>query len=153
VVRRDDFVKGSPENPWNEVIDEFSRQIGGRIGPKHGLIVSDFSTTGKLERVASEIVLMEAMRSYFEYEVHTLCGIPTVTLEGTEADWMKIRSRLDDLGDLDLEWWFVALRPVLDQFLAAVRGNPDRAFWGSIFKEKHESGGPYLTGWLLRLFP
>jgi Domain of unknown function (DUF4419) len=152
-VRRDDFVKGSPENSWGEVIDDFSRQIGEQAGPKHELIVANFSTTGAVERVASEVVLMDAMQSYFEFECYSMCGIPTVTLEGTVGDWEEIRSRLDGFSDLDLSWWTDVLRPILDQFVSAASGTPDRAFWRSIFKVKGESGGPYLSGWLLRLFP
>ncbi len=152
-VRRDDFVKGSPENPWGEVIDEFSRQIAGLAGPIHGLIVSDFSTTGPVERVASEVVLMDAMQSYFEYKFATLCGVPTVTLEGTPEDWRAIRGRLDRLDDLGLSWWTGVLKPILDEFVRAASGSPDRDFWRSIFKVKAESGGPHLTGWLIRFFP
>jgi hypothetical protein len=152
-VRRDDFVKGSPENPWGEVIDEFSRQIAGLAGPMHGLIVSDFSTTGSVERVASEVVLMDSMQSYFKFDFYSLCGIPSVTLEGTPEDWRAIRGRLDRLDDLDLSWWTAGLKPILDQFVRASTGTPDREFWRSIFKVKGESGGPYLTGWLVQLFP
>jgi hypothetical protein len=152
-VERDDFVKGSPENPWGEVIGEFSRQIGEQVGPRHGLIVANFSTTGAIERIASEVVLMDSMRSYFEFEFRSYCGIPTVTLEGTVEDWRAIRSRLDGLADLDLSWWTSVLSPILDQFVSAAGGEPDRAFWRSIFKVDGQSGGPYLTGWLLRLFP
>ena len=69
-VRRDDFRKGSPENPWAEVWPEFSAQIKKVIGPEtHGLIVSDFSTTGPTERAASEVVLMDCVQSYFSYPV------------------------------------------------------------------------------------
>lgn len=152
-IRRDDFVKGSPENPWGEVIDEFRRQIGAQVGPRHGLIVADFSTTGAVERVASEVVLMDAMKSYFEFKFLSRCGIPTITLEGTLGDWRTIRARLDEFDDLDLAWWTSVLRPILDQFVKAASGRPDRAFWQSIFKENNRSGGPYFTGWLTRLFP
>jgi hypothetical protein len=55
-VRRDDFVKGSPENPWPEAFAAFSDQIRGHIGDEtHALVVSDFSTTGPVERAASEV--------------------------------------------------------------------------------------------------
>src|SRR5262249_32751746 len=47
VVRRDDFIKGSPENPWPEVFSEFSQHIRGHIGATtHDLLLPDFSTTG-----------------------------------------------------------------------------------------------------------
>jgi hypothetical protein len=153
VVVRNDFVKGSPENPWGEVIGEFSGMLADQIGEKHGLIVADFSTTGPVERVASEIVLMDSMRSYFEFEVRTRCGIPSVSLEGSPQDWEKIRARLDGFDELGLDWWTEALRPVLDHFLLAARGTPDREFWRGIFKENDSSGGPYLTGWLVKFFP
>jgi hypothetical protein len=48
-VRRDDFVKGSPENPWAEVFNDFSVQIRDHIGPKIELFVRSFSTT-RMER-------------------------------------------------------------------------------------------------------
>ena len=152
-ARRDDFVKGSPENPWGEVIDEFSRQIGEQAGPKHELIVANFSTTGPVERVASEIVLMDAMQNYFRYEMMTACGIPSLTLDGTVEDWEEIRSRVDGLDEFGLSWWTEALRPVVDGFVSAAKGKPDLTFWRSIFKVKGESGGPYLTGWLMNFFP
>lgn len=152
-VVRDDFVKGSPENPWGEVIGEFSRQIGERIGDWHGRLVSDFSTTGPAERVASEVVLMGAMQSYFEYRFHSKCGIPSVTLEGEVRDWEAVRARVDSFDALGLSWWTGMLRPILDQFVLAAKREPDGQFWRSIFKEKGASGGPYLTGWLVRFFP
>ena len=34
-VRRDDFVKGSPENPWVDVFNEFSVQIRDHVGGEH----------------------------------------------------------------------------------------------------------------------
>ena len=31
-IRRDDFIKGSPENPWSEVFTDFSEAIRAKIG-------------------------------------------------------------------------------------------------------------------------
>src|SRR5262249_21944116 len=81
-VRRDGFVKGSPENDWPGVFAEFSEAIRAHIGDAHGLIVANFSTTGPVERAASEVVLLDSMQAFFSYEVHTICGIPSITLEG-----------------------------------------------------------------------
>ena len=68
-VDRHDFAKGSPENPWGEVIGEFSARVAEHLGPAHGLFVPRFSTTGPAERVASEIVLLGAVKNYFRYSV------------------------------------------------------------------------------------
>jgi hypothetical protein len=153
VVRRDDFFKGSPENPWSEVFSEFSAEIRRHVGPSLDRFLPDFTTTGPVERAAAEVVILDAMRSYFRYEVHTLCGIPAITLEGTPEDWRGVAERARSFVDLDLGWWLDPLGPVLDQFARASQGDVDREFWRSLYKLHDESGGPMFTGWALTLFP
>ncbi|WP_437841812.1 DUF4419 domain-containing protein [Sorangium sp. So ce1153] len=152
-VRRDDFVKGSPENPWPEVFSSFSEQVAAHIGRQRDLVVCDFSTTGPCERAASEIVLLDAMRSYFKYSFETACGIPSITLEGTVEDYRRIRRRVQALSEYDLSWWTEALLPIVDRFIDAFEGRIDVAFWRSLFKLHDESGGPFITGWINAFFP
>jgi hypothetical protein len=152
-VRRDDFRKGSPANPWPETFQAFSDAIAGHIGRQRDLVVCAFSTTGPCERAASEIVLMEAMKKYVDYLVVTLCGIPEITLEGTVDDWRSIRRRAQALEEYDLGWWVEGLAPVLDQLVATAAGRVDTAFWRSLFKLNQMSGGPYVSGWINVLFP
>lgn len=155
VVERDDFVKGSPENPWAGVFAEFSKAIRVHIGDTHDLIVADFSTTGPVERAASEVVLMDTMQAFFSYEVQTLCGIPAINLEGTADDWRKIAQRVSEFRRFNLDWWIDALHPVLDEFVAASEGKVNRRFWDSIYKwhGPQGSGSPYVSGWVLKFFP
>jgi len=153
IVIRDEFIKGSPDNDWPGCFAEFSDQIAAHIGKKRDLVVADFSTTGPIEKAASEVVLMAAMRRYFDYTVLTRCGIPHVTLLGSVDDWKSIRRRAEVLAEFDLEWWVRALVPVLDQFVMAASGQPDLAFWRSFYKLSGGSGGPYVTGWINTLFP
>ncbi len=154
-VHREDFIKGSPENPWPEVFSAFSDQIRNYIGDAYELIVADFSTTGAVERAASEVVLLDSMQSYFEYELRTLCGIPAITLEGTVADWESIASRAERFSEFGLAWWIKSLRPILKQFVDAAAGNVDRNFWDSIYKFQGSegSGSPYVSGWVNAFFP
>lgn len=153
VVRRDEFVKGSPDNDWPGCFAEISSQIASHVGKKRDLVVADFSTTGPVEQAASEIVLMSTMQRYFKYEVHSLCGIPEITLLGTTEDYRSIRRRAEAFTELDLAWWTKPLLPVLDQFIAASQGRVDREFWQSFYKLKSASGGPYASGWINTLFP
>jgi hypothetical protein len=153
LVRRDDFVKGSPENPWGEVVGEFSARIQEHIGPAHGLFVPRFSTTGPAERVASEIVLLDAVKSYFRYVLQTLCGIPAVTLEGTVEDWQELAERAREFARFDLQWWLTSLEPILQEFIAAARGQVRQPFWESIYKFGSFSGGAAVTGWIAAFFP
>jgi hypothetical protein len=152
-INRDDFVKGAPSNPWPEVFGAFSDAIAGHIGRQRDLVVCDFSTTGPCERAASELVLMEAMQRYFNYEVVTRCGIPEISLEGTPEDWRVIRRRARALREYDLDWWADALAPVLDQLVATAEGRLDVPFWETFFKPVDGSGGPWVRGWINVLFP
>jgi hypothetical protein len=152
-VRRNDFIKGSPENPWGEVIDEFSARLREHIGPTHDLFVPRFSTTGPTERIAAEIVLLNAMQNYFEYVLRTLCGIPAITLEGTAEDWQALAERAGAFAEFDLEWWLTPLQPILQEFIATARGEVRRPFWESIYKFGSFSGGAAITGWITAFFP
>jgi Domain of unknown function (DUF4419) len=152
-VRRDDLVKGSPDNPWDKVVSQMCVQIRDHIGKKVDLVVADFSTTGAIEKAASEVVLLGAMRPFFDYTVATLCGIPRVALLGTPSDWASIRRRAAALSEYDLAWWTDALLPVLDEIVRSAGGDVDPAFWRSIYKLNDESGGPFITGWVNVLFP
>jgi hypothetical protein len=152
-VRRDDFVKGSPENPWAEVFHEFSEQIGTHVGDRIRLFIPHFSTTGKVERAAAEVVLLDAMQSFFEYRVYTLCGIPTITLEGTNEDWKALAERAQSFRQFGLDPWFDVLTPILRQFVGASQGDVDTEFWQSLYKFNSVSGGAVINGWVTGFFP
>ena len=152
-VRRDDFVKGSPHNRWPDVFEEFSRQIARQAGTAHDLVVADFSTTGVVERAASQIVLMDAMQCYFNYRFATVCGIPRIVLHGTTDDWRRMRERVDTFRAFGLDQWARTMLPVLDEIVATAAGKPNARFWRCIFKKDDGSGGPWVTGWCTVLFP
>jgi hypothetical protein len=152
-VQRNGFLKGSPSNDWPGCFDEFSAKIREYIGKKHDLVVSNFSTTTPINKAVSELVLMHAMKSYFRYSCHTICGIPTLTLLGSTDDWKNVRTRIENLAEFDLDWWIKAMVPVMDHFVSASEGNPDLSFWNEIYKVDGGSGGPYCSGWINTLFP
>jgi uncharacterized protein DUF4419 len=152
-IRRDEFVKGARDNDWPGCVADIRAAIGERIGKAADLIVSDFSTTGAVEKTASEVVLMSTVQQYFEFQVLSLCGIPRITLLGDENDWRSVRLRAAVFAEFELDWWLAALIPVLDQFVEAASGRVDQRFWTSFYKEEDESGGPFITGWINAFFP
>ena len=154
VVRRDEFVKGSPGNDWEGALGDFSEEIRKNIGNEiHSILTPEFSTTGPVERAASQVVMMDAFKEYFDFRLLSSCGIPEITLGGTVEDWKKLREKALSLARFDLQWWTDPLKPILDEFVNAAFGKITKKFWQSIYKISDGSGGPFITGWVVTLFP
>ncbi|MFO0949870.1 MAG: DUF4419 domain-containing protein [Isosphaeraceae bacterium] len=152
-VRRDDFVKGSPENPWAEVIEEITGHVRRQVGPAADLFIPDFSTTGPVERVAAGVTLLEGVQAYYQFVVRVRCGIPSITLEGTTDDWEALADRAKAFAAFGMERWVEILRRILHQFARAAAGDVDTHFWRSIYRLNHECGGSIITGWVRAFFP
>ncbi|MEZ4298415.1 MAG: DUF4419 domain-containing protein [Polyangiaceae bacterium] len=152
-VDGDRVPQSDPANPWPDVVAALSDALALHIGRKRDLFVASFSTTGPVERTATEIVLLEAMHSYFRYDVGGLCGIPRITLRGTVDDWREIRSRVQNLTEYHLDDWVKALLPVLDQIVATAEGEPDASFWRRIVRTEEWCGVHFVDGWCNVLFP
>lgn len=88
---------------------------------------------------------------YFGFDVLFTCGIPTVTLEGTKADWQRIVKRLERLYDLGDEpsAWANMLYPILRRFVTAFDGKPDTEFWNHVVhRQRVFCVKNVLSGWL-----
>lgn len=158
-----ELLEGDPE--WDKLIDAFAKQINEYTKEDIAkTITADFTTTGTIERITSQITLMETMKSYFDYIVHYIaCGIPTVTLTGTPEDWEKVLEKTKELEKYGMEDWIQSLTPILTEFVNASKGKPDQTFWQSMVKKYNPNqlvGGncdfrnpTELDGWILKLFP
>src|SRR5262245_6997848 len=142
-----------PED-WARVINEWAEDIGDFI-PRELVqaMLCDFTTTTPAARIASQIVMMDAFQRFFDYRVHCICGIPSITLAGTVEDWRRILSRVEHLGQYDLRWWTDRLLPICEAFAQTAEGKPSREFWRSIYKPEGIYGEHVITGWLADLFP
>ncbi len=152
---------------WCGVIDEFSQLIKDQTKSEIATVVtSNFTTTGSIERVASEITLMNCVEKYFEYQLFiAACGIPTITLTGTPDDWRLVLEKTRNLAQFGLEKWVASLEPILNEFIRASEGEPKRIFWRSIAKTytteqlrgascAPDSDPPdVLDGWILKFYP
>jgi len=152
-IRRDELRKGDPGNDWQGGLRELSDKVADHVGKKRDLLVGNFTTTGPVERATSELVLLGAMQSYFDYGVHTMCGIPEITLLGDKADWRSILDRAHVLAELDCTPWVTSLTAILARFVGAFDGSADPNVWKHLYKLSDESGGPYTTGFFNVFFP
>jgi hypothetical protein len=138
----------------NEVVPRFRELLAEEVGQGTArLLTCDFSTTTDVERMASEIMLMDTFSPYFQYDVACVCGIPELTLLGEPDDWQQIRERVDILAEFELDWWTTSLAPILDEFVRASRGGPNVAFFRDIYQPRDAYGGETTVGWAARLYP
>lgn len=161
-VKRNDFIKGSPDNDWEGVFPEFSEQIEHYTKDGlSGFINQSFSTSTVVEQTAFRITVMDAMSAYFDYSLTVLCGIPEITIEGSPEDWAQIEAQTRELARYELGWWTEVLEPILREFTLAAEGTFNKSFWVKIYDEQQEevdlicatATNTYLTGWLLDFFP
>lgn len=152
-ITRRDILPGSPENDWVDVIHEFSARVREHAGARYDDLVSDFSTTGLVERTACEVALLDTLQPYFELVMVCICGIPAVTLEGTPADWRRLREKVERLADFEVDWWLSSLRSICDHFARASDGDVDLSHWRDIYKRQAAYGHDDANGWLVNLVP
>ena len=134
-IVRPDFQLGQ-KNPWNEMIDEFAEKIKEHTKKSIGeLMQADFSTTTKISRVASQIVLMDAMKSYFRYSCCGGCGIPEIRLTGEKSDWLRVKSKADQILAIipAFKEWMRSLHEILDEFINVFDNKVDKFFWKSLY--------------------
>jgi hypothetical protein len=163
VITPEELLTGNPD--WEKIMGDFSDSIQKYTkGDIAKTIAADFTTTTPVTRIASEITLMESVKSYFEYVVmYIACGIPSVTLQGTPEDWQLVLDKTKRLKPYGLTEWIEELEPILTEFVRTAKGKPDQLFWQRMVKEvrlpRLKGGGcssdkpTELDGWVLKLFP
>ncbi|KAI0356038.1 hypothetical protein OH77DRAFT_1520601 [Trametes cingulata] len=114
-------------------------------------VLPDFTTTTVKDTTICSVLLMSTLKEYFTYTFRIICGIPSVTLEGTKDDWQRLVDRLDRLPELGEEptTWAAMLRPILSRFVRAFDGEPDVAFWSHVVHRMNAMcGQDDMNGWL-----
>ena len=164
-IMTEEDILGDKNADWGDIFEKFSAVIAENTkGDIAQLMTSDFTTTGPTERIASQITLMESLKSYFHYIAGRLaCGIPNITLKGTPADWRKVAEKVQGLEKYNMGWWTKELKPIMAEFVKTAEGHPDKKFWKDIvmrdLPDRLRGGGcsrekpTDLDGWMVKLFP
>ena len=166
-VNTDSFrAPGGPVNgnDWLGVLPHFRAQI--IASTHHGSVepaLPSFTTTDAVTSAAFSATLMRGLQNFFEYRASTLCGIPSITLLGSEQDWSELRARFLGLAEMWMNRtpstceWAKAVDEMLAQFESARAGRVDVEWWRSIFKyndkERGSGAEPHITGHMTCLFP
>ena len=96
---------------------------------------ADFSTTTKISRVASQVVILDATKAYFKFVLRGGCGIPEIRLQGNTIDWQRIKSKATRLIEIipAFKDWISSVNEIIDNFVDAFDDKIDNLFWKSIF--------------------
>ncbi|MER7282495.1 DUF4419 domain-containing protein [Dactylosporangium sp. NPDC000244] len=137
---------------WADLTESFGKLLAAEVDDDE-LFACDFSTSTDVERTVGRIVLLDAYSPYFTLLSLAVCGIPSVTLDGTVEDWQRIRARVDGIERFGLEQWCRSLAPIADEFVRAAAGTPDADFWRRIYNPADAYGGDKITGWITRFYP
>lgn len=160
VVDREDFVLDG-DNPWHEVFPQFSEQVKSNINPGayDALRGTGFSTTTPIDNICRDVALMNSTCKFFDFVVRTKCGFPSMRLDGTHGDWLKLVQDVERLGEyLTPEFggkWLPAVVGTLAR-LADTHVKADPCFLGSMVKYRSTKGSgarTYVTGWITNFFP
>ncbi|MBQ7143097.1 MAG: DUF4419 domain-containing protein [Bacteroidaceae bacterium] len=168
VDSNNDILELVGNGDWELLLNDFSACVAQNTkGDVSEMLTANFTTTGITERIASQITLIDVVKTYFNYWNLTAgCGIPYITLEGTPEDWQKVREKARGLSKYGLEKWSKELDEILTEFVKASEGSPNQAFWQNIVKKTRvdelkskKSCGVFvanettkLDGWFLRFF-
>jgi len=167
VVRKGMTPETAKPEDWRNIIEEFTKNITGEIGENIiSKLKSNFTTTNPVTLTTSQISIMSAMKQYFKYEVIMyVCGISSITLEGSLEDWKKIKSKFEFFSkeEFGLNPWIQSLIPIIDKIIETksyYNQNKTitedlRCFWKDIIRVKRR--GAYdpdiIDGWIIKFVP
>ena len=116
-------------------------------------ILPNFTSTTENDRIVASVTMMATLKAYFQYSVELCCGLPSVTLLGSVADWKLLRQKVDRLLEFDnqsgdMKKWHKLLTGVLDEFVKTKSGAGNFKFWKRICDFSSGSGTPSISGWI-----
>lgn len=158
VVNKNHIAIGKPNSAWETIFPQFVQQIEKFTGKDYvNQLRADFSTSTADSKIISEIILMESVKSYFDYRVMFIgCGISKVILEGELADWDNILQKINYIESFDLSWWAKELRPIIQEIIATKKGNENKEFWNNMIQLSGKAAYvPHETidGWITKFYP
>jgi len=116
-----------------------------------------FSTTNDDHLLTTHFILLGFEKTEFVFERPILCGLPSVTLQGTLTDWEDLLHKLDHFHTLGPEVvpYKARLEPVLKRFIATFKepeSEASKEFWNQmVIAEKSDECGAAplnISGWI-----
>jgi hypothetical protein len=135
-----------------------------------------FTTSTVHDKLVSNLMFLCIMKKFFALRYYLKCGLPSVTLYGTVADWellLDLTKSLSQFDELDysncydeyedyfeyddsnehyINKWLELLVPILENFIRTAKGEDSddlKKWWNQICHVYSGASGPtYISGWL-----
>ena len=167
VERKGITPKSATKEDWQGIIDEFIGKIKESVGEEIiSNLQSNFTTTNSITLTTSQLAIMSSMKKYFIYKVDMcMCGISSITLEGSLEDWEKLKKKFEFLSkkEFGLNWWMEHLIPIIDKIIETKKyyiqnkniNNELRNFWKDMIRLKigHIYFPTVIDGWIVKFIP
>lgn len=135
------------------------------------LLDPKYSTTKPICQTVSNLLVLNTLKEYFSYDFVCCCGIPSVTMDGTQDDWLNLKTKYEEIkkifynyGTLELNDWFDCMDIVINLFIemrmmgenGIVQATDDqKLLWERVitFVPIGSGGDTFLGGWVQILSP
>jgi len=156
-VDKEEIIVDITGKTFDDGIDFIVEQLDILVKDKNivKLFTVPFSTTTPLIKTCYGVVLMNAMKSYFKYEMTSNCGIKGLSLQGKKSDWIDLMYRIQKLRQMPyaqgIETNLDAIANNLAKIIASYNSS-NMTFWRQIVSHTATSGLDYVTGWITDFF-
>lgn len=130
------------------VIDKLKDRVPSNVSD----FLPQFSTTTDMSRLAMNVSFCDMVSPYYSYGT-MLCGIPRITIDGTDDDWKQIISKLSALSELfvgNTKSYLQRCSDLVEKMLKAAKKNDAMYFESMVSLRRCGSGHQKeMSGWIL----
>lgn len=116
----------------------------------------DFSDATETDRMVAAATFLGMVQPFFDYGMTLMCGIPSITVTGSCADWERLEAKLAalfayfPLPDVaEYAAWQPRMVTLVRACRAARAGKPDVEYWRRmVTRTLRGSGEPFVSGWI-----
>jgi len=143
---------------WDNAIDALGAKLCESIANAElrAILLARFSTTTAEMRRAHTLTIASAYRKFVDIHFNTMCGIPSVTCEGSQHDWEALKlvaNALNAISAGKLQRWIEPLSAALDVVLAGFGGQDTASTWCNFINHDDGSGFSGCSGWINAFLP
>ena len=145
------------KHSFDDAIPTLETMLFDALSPDMKILLEQrFSTTTDQIHHSHVLFVTTMCQRVVEVTFNTMCGIPSVTLEGTRDDWQQLEQLCDvilRISDGALGPWITNLRKAFKVILDTVDGADTSGIWDNFINHDYECRRSACSGWINVFFP